>query len=181
MTRVRNFVADLAKAGKRITEIQEMVKNVYQDKALSRSQIYRIMKQVKAGKNTEDQRPLNAKKTVRTDTLVAAVTADIEKDRRINIQDLASAHGTSFGTIYRIIHTDLGLVKKSARWVPKLLSEEQMAERVRTSTAFVKMIRQKGKSVLGNIITMDETAVSMHTPETKSQSKQWPKRHTRPY
>ena len=75
---------------------------------------------VKAGKNTEDQRPLNAKKTMRTDTLVAAVTADIEKDRQINIQDLASAHGTSFGTIFCIIHTDLGLVKKSGCWVTKL-------------------------------------------------------------
>ena len=58
------------------------------------------------------------------------------------------------------------------------MSVEQMEKRVATSTAFIKMIREKGKSFLGNIIIMDESAVSMHTPETKSQSKQWLKKGT---
>ena len=52
-------------------------------------------------------------------------------------------------TIHRILHDDLGLVKKSARWVPKLLSQEQKEERVRTSRQMVKLIREKGKGVLG--------------------------------
>jgi hypothetical protein len=40
-----------------------------------------------------------------------------------------------------ILHKELGLVKKSARWVPKLLSQEQMESRVKTSAAFVKMVQ----------------------------------------
>jgi hypothetical protein len=48
--------------------------------------------------------------------------------------------------------------------------------RVETSAAFVKLIQNKGKSFLGKIITMDESAVSMHTPTTKMQSEQWLKK-----
>jgi hypothetical protein len=90
----------------------------------------------------------------------------------VSIQDLARAHGRSYGTISRILHSQLGLVKKLARWVPKLLSKEQKEERLRTLKEFVKLLQTKGRSVLDRIITMDESSVSMHTPETKQQSKQ---------
>ncbi len=47
-----------------------------------------------------------------------------------------------------------------------------------TSKAFVKLVQTKGRSVLDRIITMDESSVSMHTPVTKQQSKQWLKKGT---
>jgi hypothetical protein len=47
-----------------------------------------------------------------------------------------------------------------------------MEKRVETSAELAKMITKKEMSFLGNIITMDESTVSMHTLETKTQSKQ---------
>ncbi len=38
------------------------------------------------------------------------------------------------------------------------------------------MIRRRSKAMLENIVTMDESAVSFHIPETKQQSKQWLKK-----
>ncbi len=38
--------------------------------------------------------------------------------------------------------------------------------------ALAKMITEKGMSFLRNAINMDESAVSMHTPETETQSQQ---------
>jgi histone-lysine N-methyltransferase SETMAR len=178
MTRVHDFVVDLAKGGKSFGEIKKLVDDVYGDKALKKTQIYEILKRVKMGKNTEDRRGFNKQKTKMTAGLIASVAAAVAEDRRVSIQDLARAHGTSYGTISRILHSQLGLVKKSARWVPKLLSKEQKEERVRTSKEFVKLIQTKGRSVLDRIITMDESSVSMHTPETKQQSKQWLKKGT---
>ncbi len=96
----------------------------------------------------------------------------MEADRRICVKTLASAHGTSAGTIFAILDKELGLVKKSARWEPKLLSKEQVDRRIETSAAFVKMIQDKGKSFQDKIIMMDELAVSMHMSTTKMQSKQ---------
>ncbi len=85
-------------------------------------------------------------------------------------------HGLTFGTVQAILTDNLGLVKKSARWVPKLLSSEQKTERVDCSNAFLDLIRRQSLAVLNNIVTMDESAVSFHTPETKKQSMQWVKK-----
>jgi histone-lysine N-methyltransferase SETMAR len=176
MTKVRDFVAGLARAGKTYKEIKETTEAAYGDQALKKTQIYEVMKKVKAGKNTEDQRHLSAKKTKRTVNLVASVAAAVKEDARVSIQELASANGVSYGTIQTILHDDLGLSKKSARWVPKLLSDDQKEERVRTSTEFVAAVNRRSMAMLDNIVTMDETMVCYHTPQTKKQSKQWIKK-----
>ncbi len=134
------------------------------------------MKLVKAGKNTDDKRRCNARKTTTTDDLIATVATAVEDDRRVRVKALAKAFNVASGTIFNIIHNDLGLVKKSARWVPKLLSPNQMEKRVETSAAFVQLVQEKGRGILSRIVTMDKSAVSMHTPETKRQSMQWLKK-----
>jgi hypothetical protein len=54
---------------------------------------------------------------------------------------------------------------------------EQMEERVRICSEFVAPIDRSSIAMLDQIITMDETMVetmvSIHTPQTKKQSKQW--------
>ena len=114
MGKVRDFVAGLARAGKDFGEIEDTVKKSFGDKLVNRATIYRIMKSVKDGKNTDNQCKFNATKPNRTQSLIAAVAAAVEEDRRVSIEDLAGAHGVSYGTIFNIIHDDLGLVKKSA-------------------------------------------------------------------
>jgi len=80
------------------------------------------------------------------------------------------------GMIYRILTEDLGLVKKSSCWVPKLLNCDQKRERKESCEVFVRLVQWHSKAVLRNIVTMDESAVSFHTPETKQQSMQWVKK-----
>jgi len=172
MTAVRDFVAALARAGKGFGEIQDLVKKAYGDAALKKTAIYNIIKKVKAGKNTSDQRHLNPKKTQRTSKVVAAVAAAIQEDARVTMEQLEATTGASHGTISRILHDELGLVKKSARWVPKLLDAAQKEERFRVCNRFLAAIR-RNEVLLTRIVTMDETMVSFHTPETKRQSKQW--------
>ena len=64
----------------------------------------------------------------------------IEEDRRVDVAQLASVFDVSTGTIFNIIHDDLGLVKKSARWVPKLLSQEQKDNRIACSRELKKVV-----------------------------------------
>ncbi len=163
----------LAVAGKSFKEIQETVKNAYGDKAIKRTQIYDILKKVKDGKPAADQRHLTSKRKKRTATFIADIAADVESDRRVTLNKLASAYGVSKRTINLTMRHDLNLTKKSARWVPKLLTEEMKTKRVRTSELFLAMVRRHSMSLLDNIVTMDESAVSFHTPETKQQSMQW--------
>ena len=64
-------------------------------------------------------------------------------------------------------------MKKSARWVPKLLSEQQKQERVRCCHAFQKLAFEDGARFLDKIVTMDESSVSFFAPESKKASMQW--------
>jgi hypothetical protein len=171
MTKVRDFVAALACAGKGYTEIKNTTDSAFGDKSLSKSAIYKIINKVKAGESTNDKRHLNFKKTKRSMEIIAAVAADVKADCRITCRDLATAHGVSFGTMHNILHEKLGLVKKSACWVPKLLSTEQKEERVRICRELVAAIDRSSMMMLDQIIMMDETMVSYHTPQTKRQSK----------
>ena len=173
MTGVRDFVAGLARAGKDFAEIQDTVKKAFGDKALKRTQIYEVIRKAMAGENTVDQRFRNPKKTKRHQSLITAVAAAVEQDRRVGIEYLAEANGVSYVTIYNILHDNLGLEKKSARWVPKLLSDLQKQERVQICRKFIAAVYRHSMAMLDRIVTMDETMVSYHTPETKRQSKQW--------
>ena len=106
MTRVHYFVVDLAKGGKSFGDIKKLVDDVYGDIDLKKNQIYEILKRVKMGKNTVDRRGFKKQKTA---DLIASVAAAVAEDRRVSIQDHARAHGTSYGTISRILHSQLGL------------------------------------------------------------------------
>ena len=98
---------------------------VYRDQALKKSAIYKIIKKFKAGKNTTNMRHNNPKKTKRTNDLIGAVDAAIKKDRCLTVAELAAATGVAYATIYRVLMDELDLVKKLARGVPKLLTDEQ--------------------------------------------------------
>jgi rubrerythrin len=164
MTGAWNFVADLARAGNGYQEIKEMVDAAYVDQTLQKTAIYTIIKKVKARKSTAEMRQLNPKKTLRTPELIASVAATIKEDHRLSMETIAAAHGVSEKTIFKILHQDLGLEKKSARWVPKLLSEDQKQERIWVCSEFIAAVHRRSKAMLDAIITMDETMVSYHTP-----------------
>jgi len=176
MADARSFVAALSRAGKTFEEIKSTTDASFGTQSLSRAQIYRIIKLVKEGKDVKNMKGKVQPKRVRTKSFVNAVAAAVNEDGRITIAELSSAFQVSMDTIHKTLHDDLGLSKKSARWVPKLLSDAQKKERVRVSQAFVADVCRHSMAFLDTIVTMDETMVSLHTPERKNQSKRWVQR-----
>ncbi len=146
------------------------------EKSLKKASFYFIMKKVKAGKTTNVLRHKNPKKTKRTVNIVAAVTADIKEDRGLTCHEIASSQGVSYGTMNKILHDNLGLVKKLARWVPKPLSEDQKKERECELAQVIAAVNRCSMAMLDNIVMMEETMVSPHTPVMKKKSKQWIKK-----
>ncbi len=174
MTRARDFAAALAKTNHSPKEVHRLVNEAFPDKGLKLRACQLICQKIKAGKTLEemeDKRKFNPVKTKRTENVVELVMSDIEDNRRVTIKTLATRYDMSVSTMHALVTEQLGLAKKSARWIPKLLTDEQKEERVRCSTAFLKLARNP--QFLNSVITMDESAVSLHTPETKKQSKQW--------
>ncbi len=77
----------------------------------------------------EDKRKSNPVKTRRTEDVVELVMSDIDDNRRVTIKALATRYGMSVSTMHALVTVQLGLAKKSARWIPKLLTDEQKEER----------------------------------------------------
>ena len=93
-------------------------------------------------------------------------------DRRIQVEEIAQALGISLGSVSTILHDRLGMRKRTARWVPKSLSDEQMATRASVYSALLKRFRSKHDFIL-RLVTVDETWVHYYEPENKAQSRQW--------
>ena len=109
MTRVHDFVVDLARAGKTCKEIITIVSAAYPNECLSQSQIYNLIKQVKEGKNVEDKRGRACTRYVRDADFIEAVRADVEADRRITVAQLAEKYDVAGDTIHKVLVDDLGL------------------------------------------------------------------------
>ena len=56
---------------------------------------------------------------------------------------IAQALGISHGSVSTILHDCLGMRKLTACWVPKSLSDEQMATRASVCSALLKRFRSK--------------------------------------
>lgn len=172
MSKQRDFIVTLFNGGKSLNSIENLVNDCYGDQAYTRRAIQKICKVITDGGDGKDQRR-GAKPWIRTEANVGRVRDLIEADGRLTIDELEQETGLSHGTIWRILHYDLGLVIKSARWVPRLLTAEQKQERVRCALAFKNLIFEGGNNVLMSIITMDETPLPEFIPERKIDSRQW--------
>ena len=96
----------------------------------------------------------------------------VYSDRRIQVEEIAQALGISHGSVSTILHDRLSMRKLTARWVPKSLSDEQMATRASVCSTLLKRFRSKDDFLL-RLVTVDETWVHYYEPENKAQSRQW--------
>ena len=100
------------------------------------------------------------------------VRDQVYSNRRIQVEEIAQALGISHSNASTILHDRLGVRKLTARWVPKSLSDEQMATRASVCNALLKRFRPKDDFLL-RLVTVDETLVHYYEPENKAQSRQW--------
>ncbi|KAM8702032.1 hypothetical protein ACLKA7_007672 [Drosophila subpalustris] len=63
--------------------------------------------------------------------------------------------------------------KLSSRWVPRLLSAEHKRNRLVIAKESLALLNANKNKFLRRFVTVDETWIHHHTPESKEQSKQW--------
>ncbi|GFO29571.1 histone-lysine N-methyltransferase SETMAR [Plakobranchus ocellatus] len=95
-------------------------------------------------------------------------------------------------TVHEIVHDTFGYRKVSARWVPKILTEDHKLQRVEISQRLLQRCQQDNgdedtthigvgpggdfqtnNNLFNNLITGDETWVHLNNPETKRYSMTW--------
>ena len=75
-------------------------------------------------------------------------------------------------TVHTILIDTLCMQKVCAKMVPRLLTEEQKAQRLNACRDILQQM-EADKKLLENVITGDESWVFQYDPETKRQSRQW--------
>lgn len=170
----RIIIKFYVKLGKCFNEIYEDLQKVYGGNCLSRTAVYKWISRFNGGRETvKDDHRKGRPVTATADEKLTAVEEFVKEDRRVTIQDIADEFDISYGSAQDILTNKLGMRRVSARWVPRILSSDQMRERVRKCREYRRRYAEEGDTFLSRIITCDETWVHMFEPETKRQSSVW--------
>ncbi|UYV81753.1 PUM2 [Cordylochernes scorpioides] len=155
------------------TETFEMLNKAFPNDAPKRTTVFEWHSRFKAGRiSIEDDPRQGCPKFQRTDENVQKITDLIKENPRTTLLELEQDTGISKTTIGRIVTEDLKLKKTPAKFIPRILTNEQKLCRLATCEDMMEMTRTDPEWK-DKIITGDETWVYGYDPETKPQSAEW--------
>jgi hypothetical protein len=116
---------------KTAAETHRMLQEAYGDNDMSQSKPFLWYKRFKDGrKSVDDDERSGRTSTSTTPENTAKVREAILADRRQTTHDICETVGLSYGIVQRIWADNLNMRGISARFVPRLLSDDQKALRV---------------------------------------------------
>ncbi|VVC25841.1 Hypothetical protein CINCED_3A012566 [Cinara cedri] len=95
----------------------------------------------------------------------------ILEDRRQTIKEVVKRSGVTWSLVQRILSEDLGMRRVAAKFVPRLLTEQQKQGHVESCSSLKEF--QNYLNFFSKVITGDESWCYGYGPETKQQSSQW--------
>ncbi|XP_066963193.1 histone-lysine N-methyltransferase SETMAR-like [Macrobrachium rosenbergii] len=150
-----------------------MLKEAYGDEQMSQVSFYQWFNRFSDGnEQVEDEPRSGAPKSACKEENIEEVQRLVMQDRRISVRMLSEAGGISIGTVETVLTEDLKLHKVCAKFVPKILSDDQRQFRVECCTDILEMI-EADSGFLNKVVTCDESWVLTYDPEGKRQSAQW--------
>jgi hypothetical protein len=78
-----------------------------------------------------------------SDNLQEQVESELREDRRVTVRELEEMLQIPKSSIHRII-SDLGYRKCSARWLPKMLTEDHKRQRIESSCEVLELYAEEG-------------------------------------
>lgn len=154
-------------------ETLEMLSTAFGERTLKKTAVYDWYNRFQQGQETVQDNDRSGRPVCVTSALVGEIKEMLDSDRRITIRDLVDRTDSSYGTVFNIIHNELGMRRICARWIPHMLTEEKKRKRVELSKLFLSRVNKQGFHFLNRVVTVDETWVSLYEPETKQQSMMW--------
>ena len=114
--------------GKTGQEIQCELTNVYGPSAPSYAQVKFWVGEFKRSRmSLEDETRSGRPSDAMDEEMCNKVWNLVYSDRRIKVEEIANSLHISHGSVSTTLHDRLSMHKLTARWVPKSLSDEQMA------------------------------------------------------
>ena len=142
--------------GKTGQEINCELTNVYGSSALSYAQIKFWVGEFKRSRTSLEDETRSGRPSDATDEEMCNKVRDlVYSDKRIKVEEISNALHFSHGSVSTTLHDRLGMHKLTARWVPKSLSDEQMATRASVHSGLLKRFRSKEDDFLSRLVTVD--------------------------
>ncbi|GFO20487.1 histone-lysine N-methyltransferase SETMAR [Plakobranchus ocellatus] len=179
--------------GTKPSKIHKQIAETYGEGAMSRSRVYQWCTWFGEGRTSLGDEPKSGRpKTSANEENTTRVDELIRCDRRMKIREIALKLEIPKSTVHEIVHDTLGYWKVSARWVPKMLTEDHKLQRVEISQRLLQRCQQDNgdedtthigvgpsgdfqanNNLFDNLITGNETWVHLNTSETKHDSMTW--------
>ena len=170
----RSVIKFLTKEGAALKDIHQNIVNVYRDLAPSKTTVVKWAAEFKRGRESIEDDPHTGRPVeVTTPENCAAVERLVMADRRLKVDQIAETLGISHGSIETILHEKLGLSKVCARWVPRMLTSVQKADRMEASSELLGFYKSDPADFCARIVTRDETWIHHWDPESKQESMHW--------
>ena len=168
----RSVIKFLVLRGTAAGEIVQQLQEVYVDQCPCRATIYNWIREFQRGRQSVFDAEREGRPPEIPDAKRDLCQQIIRDERRICIRDLAQRLHISYDST-RAILKDLGIRKLCSRFVPTFISGELADRRLACCKENLKLYDRFGDVFLENIVTEDETPVSLYVPDSKRDSKEW--------
>lgn len=165
----RSVIRFLFLKGKSREEIRVELNAVYGEESPSEATIKRWFNDFKRGRTSV----IDQQKCGRPSEIDEKITEKLEKiivsERKITTRELTSRLNVSKGTLHTLLAT-CGIRKLCSRFVPRFLTFEMQSRRFECCEENLNTLDRVGDRLLENIITMDETPLSLSTSLSQNES-----------
>ena len=144
------------------------ISTAYGPSCVSYGTVRRLNKKFESGVESIKNAPKSGRpKSASRKEIVSKIKKTIEVDARFTVRDIARKVDTSLSTVHLILKKHLKVRKISARWVPRLLTDEQKRQQVKVAIKLLQMFPKYSKKQFANLVTVDETWVHYFEPVRK--------------
>ena len=139
---------------------------------MNRASVFGLHKRFKEGRESvRDDERCGRSKEIRTPELIGQIKNFMDKDRRVSIETISTQFDVRVKTEHTIIREELKMRKICAKFVPRVLREDQKERRCHDSREMAELINSD-HAVLDALVTCEESWIYCYDPETKRQSTQ---------
>ena len=150
-----------------------MLQTAFGASCMNRASVFEWHKRFKEGREfVRDNEKCGRSKEVNTPELIGQIKNFMDKDRCVSIETISAQFDISVGTVHTIICEELKMWKICAKFVPRVLREDQKERRCHDSWEMVDLINSD-PAVLDALVTCDQSWIYCNGLETKRQSSQW--------
>ena len=123
------------------SETYGMLQTAFRPSCMNRASVFKWHKRFKEGKESvRDVERYGRSKEVRTPELIGQIKNFMDKDRRVSSETISAQFDVCVGALHTIIREELKMRKICAKFVPRVLREDQKERRCHDSREMVELI-----------------------------------------